>query len=154
MNAAGCKFGIWFEPEMVSEDSVRICLSCMRVLYFSACMFTDAFVEKSTVALYVCIYCARLIALVRNLPRLTPTIRIYTFLLLTFISSLLSLSSLLSSTSVSLIQMLYTSHPDWCLHVPGRPRQLGRNQMVLDLSRVEVRNYLFQALSGILGTYV
>ena len=22
VNAAGCKFGIWFEPEMVSEDSV------------------------------------------------------------------------------------------------------------------------------------
>jgi hypothetical protein len=23
VNAAGCKFGIWFEPEMVSEESVR-----------------------------------------------------------------------------------------------------------------------------------
>ena len=22
VNAAGCKFGLWFEPEMVSEDSV------------------------------------------------------------------------------------------------------------------------------------
>lgn len=34
VNAAGCKFGIWFEPEMVSEDSVRICLSYMRVCNF------------------------------------------------------------------------------------------------------------------------
>jgi hypothetical protein len=24
VNAAGCKFGIWFEPEMVSEKSVRL----------------------------------------------------------------------------------------------------------------------------------
>lgn len=64
------------------------------------------------------------------------------------------LSFFISFSPTSLIQMLYTSHPDWCLHVPGRPRQLGRNQMVLDLSRAEVRNYLFQALSGILGTYV
>lgn len=67
VNAAGCKFGIWFEPEMVSEDS-----------------------------------------------------------------------------------MLYAAHPDWCLHVPGRPRQLGRNQMVLDLSRVEVRDFLVHSLSTIL----
>ena len=29
---------------------------------------------------------------------------------------------------------------------------MGRNQMVLDLSRPEVRDYLFHALSGILGT--
>ncbi|KAJ1430460.1 Melibiase-domain-containing protein [Ochromonadaceae sp. CCMP2298] len=69
VNAAGCKFGIWFEPEMVSEDS-----------------------------------------------------------------------------------MLYTSHPDWYLHVPGRPRQLGRNQMVLDLSRAVVVDYLFHSLAAILGT--
>ena len=24
VNAAGCKFGLWFEPEMVSEDSVSL----------------------------------------------------------------------------------------------------------------------------------
>ena len=46
--------------------------------------------------------------------------------------------------------MLYAAHPDWCLHVPGRPRQLGRNQMVLDLSRVEVRDFLVHSLSTIL----
>lgn len=26
VNKAGCKFGLWFEPEMVSEDSVRHCM--------------------------------------------------------------------------------------------------------------------------------
>ena len=33
---------------------------------------------------------------------------------------------------------LYRAHPDWVLHIPGRGRSLGRNQMVLDFSRPEV----------------
>ena len=37
---------------------------------------------------------------------------------------------------------LYRSHPDWCLHLPGRPRAEGRNQLVLDLGREEVREEL------------
>ena len=48
-------------------------------------------------------------------------------------------------------QNLFASHPDWCLHVPGRPQQISRNQMVLDLSRPEVRNYVFQSLAAILS---
>jgi alpha-galactosidase len=68
VNAAGCKFGLWIEPEMVSEDS-----------------------------------------------------------------------------------SLHSMHPDWYLRVPGRPRQIGRNQFVLDLSRKEVRDYLFEAIRIILS---
>jgi alpha-galactosidase len=49
------------------------------------------------------------------------------------------------------VQNLHAAHPDWYLHVPGRPRQLGRNQMVLDLSRQEVRNYLFCSIAAVLG---
>ncbi|WP_233500633.1 alpha-galactosidase, partial [Paenibacillus antibioticophila] len=44
---------------------------------------------------------------------------------------------------------LYRSHPDWCLHVPGRRRTEGREQLVLDLSREDVRNYLYDQLSDI-----
>ena len=33
---------------------------------------------------------------------------------------------------------LFRAHPDWALQVPGRPRSLGRHQMVLDLARPEV----------------
>lgn len=44
---------------------------------------------------------------------------------------------------------LYRIHPDWCLHVEGRRRTLARTQLVLDLSRTEVREYLYQALSDI-----
>lgn len=44
---------------------------------------------------------------------------------------------------------LYRSEPDWCLHVPGRRRTEGRNQLILDLSRQDVRDYLYDQLSGI-----
>lgn len=41
-------------------------------------------------------------------------------------------------------------HPNWYFHVPGRPRQLGRNQLVLDMSREDVRNYVFDSLYALL----
>ncbi|WP_040949552.1 alpha-galactosidase [Gorillibacterium massiliense] len=47
---------------------------------------------------------------------------------------------------------LYRSHPDWCLHVPGRRRTLARTQSVLDMSRSDVREYLFATLSGIFSS--
>lgn len=47
---------------------------------------------------------------------------------------------------------LFSSHPDWYLHVPGRPRQIGRNQMVLDLSRRDVRDYLYNSIASILSS--
>lgn len=46
---------------------------------------------------------------------------------------------------------LYRRHPDWCLHAPGRPRTLSRNQLVLDLSRADVRDYLIESLSAVLS---
>ncbi len=67
INGLGMKFGIWFEPEMVSEDSE-----------------------------------------------------------------------------------LFRAHPDWCLHTPGRTPAPSRQQLVLDLSRKEVEDYLFDSISKIL----
>ena len=46
---------------------------------------------------------------------------------------------------------LYRAHPDWCLHVPGRRRTEARHQLILDMSRQDVRDYLFGALSDILS---
>ena len=37
---------------------------------------------------------------------------------------------------------LYRAHPDWCLHVPGRSRQLLRTQLVLDITRPEIRDHV------------
>lgn len=45
---------------------------------------------------------------------------------------------------------LYRAHPDWCLHVPGRIRSEGRNQLVLDLSRKEVREYVHWSVTKVL----
>lgn len=38
---------------------------------------------------------------------------------------------------------LYRAHPDWVLHFPGRPRTESRWQLILDLGRPEVLEYLF-----------
>ena len=37
---------------------------------------------------------------------------------------------------------LYRKHPDWVLNFPGRPRTTGRNQLVLNLARPDVRAYV------------
>ncbi|MGG3467556.1 alpha-galactosidase [Neobacillus pocheonensis] len=47
---------------------------------------------------------------------------------------------------------LYRKHPDWCLHVPGRHRTLSRNQLILDLSREEVCDYLITTLTNLLNS--
>ncbi|MFM7627008.1 MAG: alpha-galactosidase, partial [Gammaproteobacteria bacterium] len=45
---------------------------------------------------------------------------------------------------------LYRSHPDWCLHEPGRERRTQRHQLVLDLTRPEVADHLYAVLDGLL----
>lgn len=47
---------------------------------------------------------------------------------------------------------LYRAHPDWCLNVPGRPRTESRHQLVLDLGRTEVRDFIVDSVSTILGS--
>ncbi len=45
---------------------------------------------------------------------------------------------------------LYRAHPDWALQVPGRPAGLCRNQYVLDLTRREVLEYVWDRIEAIL----
>jgi len=45
---------------------------------------------------------------------------------------------------------LYRQHPDWCIALPQLPQATQRHQLVLDLSRGEVRDYLFESLDGLL----
>ena len=47
---------------------------------------------------------------------------------------------------------LYRAHPDWCLHCGGRLRSTMRHQLVLDMSREDVVNYVIQAVSDILSS--
>lgn len=46
--------------------------------------------------------------------------------------------------------ILYKNHPDWVLQVPKRNPIRGRNQLVLDFSRKEVRSYIFDEICSIL----
>lgn len=44
---------------------------------------------------------------------------------------------------------LYRKHPEWAVRIPGKHHSLGRNQMVLDLSKTEVQDYLIEILSDV-----
>ncbi len=46
---------------------------------------------------------------------------------------------------------LFRAHPDWCIHVPNRDRSQGRWQYVIDMSRQDVRDYLFNKMSEVLA---
>ncbi|MDE3186967.1 MAG: alpha-galactosidase [Acidobacteriota bacterium] len=45
---------------------------------------------------------------------------------------------------------LYRKHPDWVLNFPGRPRSEQRNQLVLNLARPDVREYVLGFLDKLL----
>ena len=47
---------------------------------------------------------------------------------------------------------LYRAHPEYAIAVPGREKSLGRNQLVLDLTRKEVRDYIVDALDRVLSS--
>ncbi len=46
---------------------------------------------------------------------------------------------------------LYRKHPEWVLHFPGRPESEQRNQLVLNLARPDVREYIFTFLDKLLN---
>jgi alpha-galactosidase len=46
---------------------------------------------------------------------------------------------------------LFLKHPDWVLHFPGRPETESRNQLVLNLARPDVRQYVFKFLDKLLS---
>ena len=45
---------------------------------------------------------------------------------------------------------LYRKHPDWVINFSGRPRTEGRNQLVLNLARDDVKEYLLATLVKLL----
>ena len=45
---------------------------------------------------------------------------------------------------------LYRAHPDWALAIPGKDPVMGRSQLVLDLSRPEVCENIFEQICGVL----
>ncbi|MDR1009960.1 MAG: alpha-galactosidase [Opitutaceae bacterium] len=53
---------------------------------------------------------------------------------------------------VSVKSTLYETHPDWCLHFPGRPRTESRSQLVLDFSRPEVVDNIFAQMEAVISS--
>lgn len=45
---------------------------------------------------------------------------------------------------------LYREHPDWAIAIPNRTPGLSRNQYVLDLSRREVVDYIYESIAKVL----
>lgn len=48
---------------------------------------------------------------------------------------------------------LFRAHPEWALQVAGRPLLTARNQLVLDISRPEAADYLFDKISALLAAH-
>ena len=47
---------------------------------------------------------------------------------------------------------LYRAHPEWVIKIPGRLPNRSRFQLVLDMTRDDVRDYLFNSIAEILNT--
>ena len=47
---------------------------------------------------------------------------------------------------------LFREHPNWALRVPGRNPARGRNQLVLDFSRQDVRDYVYGQLKAVFSS--
>ncbi len=47
---------------------------------------------------------------------------------------------------------LFDEHPDWAIQIQGRVPCRGRNQLVLDLTRKEVRDYIYDRIKDILNS--
>ena len=48
---------------------------------------------------------------------------------------------------------LYRAHPDWALHVEGIDTPLARSQLVLDIARTDVADYLFERITSLVKEY-
>ena len=48
---------------------------------------------------------------------------------------------------------LYRAHPDWCLQISNRARSISRAQYVLDMSRQDVRDNIFEQMANVLSKY-
>lgn len=47
---------------------------------------------------------------------------------------------------------LFRANPDWCIHIEGREPALCREQYVLDLSRKEIRDYIYESIKKVLSS--
>ena len=53
---------------------------------------------------------------------------------------------------ISVKSDLYKAHPEYAVKIPGSTPSVGRNQLLLDLTNVEVRDYIVKVLSDIFSS--
>jgi alpha-galactosidase len=46
---------------------------------------------------------------------------------------------------------LYRAHPDWVIHFPTRPRTESRSQLILNMARTDVQDYLIEKIGQLLA---
>ena len=46
----------------------------------------------------------------------------------------------------------YEEHPEYAIVIPGREQSLGRNQLILDLTKVEVQDYVIEQMGNVFGS--
>lgn len=54
---------------------------------------------------------------------------------------------------VNPVSQLFKAHPDWALQIEGRPLLQSRTQLVLDLARQDVSDYLFSKIDAVLANH-
>ena len=53
---------------------------------------------------------------------------------------------------VNVHSKLYEEHPDWALQIPNMLHSEGRNQRILDLTRVEVQDFIIEKMSSVFSS--
>ena len=53
---------------------------------------------------------------------------------------------------VSVDSDCYRNHPEYCIHAPNRAHTFGRDQLVLDLTKEEVRSFILESMYNILDS--
>ncbi len=48
--------------------------------------------------------------------------------------------------------MCYEEHPEYAIEIPGQDQSLGRNQLILDLTKVEVQDYIIEQMIAVFGS--
>jgi alpha-galactosidase len=53
---------------------------------------------------------------------------------------------------VNVDSKLYQEHPDWAMQIPGKPHSEGRNQRILDLTRMEVQDFIIEKMTEVFSS--
>lgn len=53
---------------------------------------------------------------------------------------------------VNVKSKLYEAHPDWVLQIPGKPHSEGRSQRILDLTRIEVQDFVIDKMKEVFAS--